>query len=130
MNKKLTKVLAMFLCIVMSLPLGAFASLSIFAETETETATEATYTEPTLTNTTDVAYFSYAGNDTNNGLTPSTMKKYITAAFPLLTNGGRLVIPAKGYAGINTNVEPVSGTVLITAEDTDGTLYLILRTLM
>ena len=123
MNKKLTKVLAMFLCIVMSLPLGAFASLSIFAETETETATEATYTEPTLTNTTDVAYFSYAGNDTNNGLTPSTMKKYITAAFPLLTNGGRLVIPAKGYAGINTNVEPVSGTVLITAEDTDGTLY-------
>ena len=42
MNKKLTKVLAMFLCVVMSLPLGAFASLGVYAETET--TTEATYT--------------------------------------------------------------------------------------
>lgn len=123
MNKKLTKVLALFLCIVMSLPLGAFASLGVFAENESEAAAESLYTEPTLTNTTDVAYFSYSGKDANSGLSASKMKKLIESAFPLLTNGGRLVIPVKGYAQADTVLPAVNGTVLITAKDTDGTLY-------
>ena len=111
----------MFLCVVMSLPLGAFASLGVYAETET--TTEATYTEPTLSNTTNVVYFSYAGSDSNDGLTSSTMKKYISPAFALLANGGRLVIPAKGYQSSTISIPAVKGTVLITAEDTDGKLY-------
>ena len=124
MTRKFTRALALLLCVVLSLPLGAIASLSVFAETETATATtEAPYTEPTLTNTTDVAYFSYTGKDTSNGLTASTMKKYISPAFALLTNGGRLVIPAKGYASSDTNVAAVNGTVLITGQDVDGTFY-------
>ena len=122
MTRKLTRALALLLCAILSLPLGAIASLSVFAETETASA-EATYTEPTLTNTTDVAYFSYTGKDTSNGLTASTMKKYISPAFALLTNGGRLVIPAKGYASSDTNVAAVNGTVLITGQDVDGTYY-------
>ena len=75
MNKKLTKVLAMFLCIVMALPLSAFASIGIFAETETSAQTDELYTEPTLDNTTDVLYFSYSGKDTNSGKKASAPKK-------------------------------------------------------
>ncbi|MBQ2862582.1 MAG: hypothetical protein IJE84_00220, partial [Clostridia bacterium] len=122
MNKKLTKVLAMFLCIVMALPLSAFASLGIFAEGETETTTEATYTEPTVT-AEKYAYFSYSGNDSNSGLKASAPKKTMNPAFKLLTEGGTLVIPAKGYVSGDLTLTEVNGTVLITAKDQDGNLY-------
>ncbi len=124
MNKKISKVLALFLAVIMSLPLASFASLGIFAEDVDVPAVEKpTYTEPTVTGTT-VAYFSYSGNDSNNGLSASAMKKTITPAWTLLHDeGGTLVIPVKGYVSGDLTLTPRLGPVLITARDTDGTLY-------
>ena len=124
MIKKLSRALSLFLALILSMPLGAFATLGVFAQTtDTVSHSDSLYTEPTLTNTTNVAYFSYTGKDTNSGLAANAMKKSITEAFALLKDGGRLVMPVKGYVGENTNVGAVNGTVLITAKDTDGTLY-------
>ena len=125
MNKKTTKVLALFLAVIMSLPLTAFASLGIFAEEATDTTTETeepAYIEPTVTAST-VAYFSYTGNDNNDGLSAATMKKTMTPAWTILYDGGTLVIPAKGYVSANHTVNARTAPVLITAKDTDGTMY-------
>lgn len=123
MNRRFTKALSLFLCVLMCLPLGTIASLGIFAQTETKADSKPAYKEPTLENTTDVVYFAYSGNDANPGTTAAKPKKYITAAFPLLENGGRIVIPAKGYSATDVELAAVNGTVLITGKDVDGTLY-------
>ncbi len=125
MNKKISKVLALFLAVIMSLPLASFASIGIFAEDATDSTVteESAYTEPTVQGTT-VSYFSYAGSDSNDGLSAATMKKTITPAWTLLHDeGGTLVIPAKGFISGNLSLSARLGPVLITARDTDGTLY-------
>ncbi len=118
MTKKTTRALAVLLCIVMSLPLGAFASLGIFAETEGGNS----YTEPVVTDE-KYAYFSYSGSDDNDGLSASELKFTIASAYRLLTGGGTLVIPAKGYISQDLTLPVVNGTVLVTAKDKDGTIY-------
>ncbi len=127
MNKSIkTKILSLFLAVVLSLPLGILSSLGIFAATESATTEgkASAPVEPTLTNTTDVAYFSYAGNNGNNGLSASAMKKYITPAWTLLPNGGTLVIPAKGYVDADTVLEAATAPIVITSKDPKtGTMY-------
>ena len=123
MKKHLGKALAIFLAVVLALPLGMFATLGVFAETTDDTATteKAKYTEPTLTSS-KVAYFSWTGKDANDGLSASKMKQLIGSAWNLVPNGGTLVIPAKGWVNADTTLS-ASSTVLITAKDTNGTIY-------
>ncbi len=127
MNRSVkSRMLSLFLALLMSLPLGVFSSLGIFAETTS--ANDATTTPtasqvPTLTNTTDVAYASWSGNEGNSGLSSSAMKRYLASAWALLPNGGTLVIPAKGYVEADLTLPAATAPIVITARDVNGTMY-------
>ncbi len=124
MNKKISKVLCLFLAVIMSLPLTCFASLCVSAEeTDTTTTTEPIYTEPTVSSET-VRYFSYDGDDSNDGTTVGTMKKTVSGIVKsgALADGGTIVIPERGYIGQSATFQ-FNGPVLFTAKDIDGTLY-------
>ena len=126
MKKNFSKVLALFLAVIMSLPLACFASLGIFAEGEGDdvvTETNPTYTEPTVSSEA-VAYWAYTGNDTNNGLTPATAKKTFSSLWPIIKPaGGTVVINGKGFVSQSLSVSSGGGTLLITGKDIDGTYY-------
>ena len=123
MNKNFSKVLALFLAVIMSLPLACFASIGIFAEGEDVVAAESNYAEPTVSSEA-VYYFSFSGKDTNDGLTKDTMKATVTGIINAggLAEGGTIVIPERGYFGATANFT-FDGPVLFTAKDVDGTLY-------
>lgn len=67
-----------------------------------------------------VAYISYTGSDTNDGLTPTTPKRSFGAssgsgAISLLQDGGTLVVVGKGYIGVDYSMPALSDTLTITS---------------
>lgn len=123
MKKSMQKLFALLLAVILSVPVGAFSTLAVSAETDdlTVPVQEQQYTEPTVSSP-SVAYFSFAGNDSNNGLSATKMKKYLHTVWPLVEGGGTIVVPAKGWVDRDLTLEATS-PVLITAKDTNGTLY-------
>ncbi|MBQ7172409.1 MAG: LPXTG cell wall anchor domain-containing protein [Clostridia bacterium] len=77
-----------------------------------------------------VFYMSFAGANTNDGLTKTTPKASWgavneTGIASLLVDGGTVVCVGKSYVGTNYTLPDFDGnTVLFTAVDTDGTSYL------
>ena len=123
MKKSMQKLFALLLAVILSVPVGAFSTLAVSAETDdlTVPVQEQQYTEPTVSAST-LAYFSFAGNDSNNGLSATKMKKYLHTVWPIVEGGGTIVVPAKGWVDRDLTLE-ASSPVLITAKDTNGTLY-------
>jgi len=126
MNKRFTKILALFLALIMAVPFGAFGTLGIFAETESvesEQTEEEVFTFPTLTNTEKVVYFgANTGGSAPDGLTPTSSFTTASSTKTAVANGGTVVLSSKGHVGGDFTFS-ANSTVVITGKDTDGTYY-------
>ena len=133
MKRNFSKALALFLAVVMSLPLSVFASLGVFATTDSTTNT---MSEPQLIDMPSVTYDAdkvvYWSNGTAGKKDGSSPTDYVSAfatasgsALYYITQkgGGTIVMPKKGYIAASStfDVSALSSPVMFTGRvDTNG----------
>ncbi len=114
------KILSIALAALMALPLAIFASAATVTADSSKTVEVPAEPKTVDTSVYYVSYKATSGveaNDSNAGTSADAPLATWQAALLLLSNGGKIVTPGKGYIGTSTTFPDLGAPVTITAFD-------------